>query len=351
MTLRVELTVRSRDVSATLTVGAGETVAVMGPNGAGKSTLLGVVAGLLRPDEGLVDLDDRVLTRHQDGSPRVDVPMHGRQVALLAQEPLLFPHLTARDNVAFGPRSRGVPRREAEDRAAHWLAEVGVADLAGRRPGALSGGQAQRVAVARALAVEPRVLLLDEPMAAFDIDVTPDLRRTLRRVLADQTAVLVTHDVLDALLLADRIVVMDAGRIVEEGPTADVLARPRSPFAGRLAGLNLLTGLAADGGVRRPDGSLVHGLVTGEQPAPGEPAYATFRPAAVSVYLEVADGSPKNSFRVRIDDLQPLGDLIRVRAGELSADITPQSVTGLDLAPGHEVIFSVKAAEVSVYGL
>jgi molybdate transport system ATP-binding protein len=207
------------------------------------------------------------------------------------------------------------------------------------------------VAVARALATEPRLLLLDEPMAALDVSVRPELRQTLRRVLADRTTVLVTHDVLDALLLADRVVVLDQGHVVEDGPAGDVLARPRSAFAARLAGLNLLTGVWRDGHVRTGDGLEVQGLVSGPAPTVGERVVAAFRPHAVAIYHRAPEGSPRNAFAVRVESLEPLGDLVRVRAGELSADVTAAAVADLDLVPGVRVTFTVKATEVDVYGL
>src|SRR4029079_1626297 len=180
---------------------------------------------------------------------------HARGVALLAQEPLLFPHLSALDNVAFGPRSGGRQRSASRAVAQRWLAEVDAEEYADRRPAQLSGGQAQRVAIARALAADPRLLLLDEPMAALDVAGPPAARQTLWRVLKDRSAVIVTHDVLDALLLADRVVVLDGGQVVEEGPSSVVLAEPRSAFAARIAGLNLIEGtwhdgrLVTDGGI------------------------------------------------------------------------------------------------------
>lgn len=344
MTLEIAATLADRDLAIALDVAEGETVALLGPNGAGKSSVLAVAAGTLRPDHGRVVLDGRELT-----GERRFVPPHRRRVALLAQDPLLFPHLTARENVAFGPRSLGQGRRSAHETAAHWLREVDAVELADRRPAGLSGGQAQRVAVARALAADPRVLLLDEPMAALDVAVAPALRQTLRRVLAARTAVLVTHDVLDALLLADRVVVLEAGRVVEDGPTDEVLSRPRSPFAARIAGLNMVAGTWDDGAVRGPGGVAVHGLAAETGPSPGDRAVAVFRPSAVSVFRAAPGGSPRNSLAVTITELEPLGDQVRVRAGDLAADVTLPSVAELDLAPGVRVVFAVKASEVSVY--
>ena len=352
MTLDLEASVPERDVDAALHVAAGETLAVLGPNGSGKSTLLSVVAGLVRPERGHVVLDGRELTVAGAGRS-VHVPPHDRRTALLGQDPLLFPHLSALDNVAFGARSGGVARGVARERAQGWLDRVGVGELSGRRPRTLSGGQAQRVAVARALAAEPRLLLLDEPMAALDVDVAPALRQTLRTVLADRTVVLVTHDVLDALLLADRVVVLEQGRVVEEGESSEVLSRPRSAFAARLAGLNLVAGTWTDDGVRSDEGVVVHGLAADPAPAPGDRVVASFRPHAVAVYRERVEGSPRNSFPVTVTGLEPLGDLVRVRAESqgqgLAADVTVQSVAALELAAGQEVTFTVKATEVAVY--
>lgn len=360
MRLELSATVAGRGVEVDLEVAAGETVALLGPNGAGKSTLLSVVAGLLRPDAGRVVLDGRVLTDVGGPGRHVDVPTHDRRVALLAQEPLLFPHLTVLENVAFGPRSAGSSRRESHRRARHWLAEVGVAELEDRRPARISGGQSQRVAVARALAADPELLLLDEPMAALDVAVAPALRHVLRRVLADRTALMVTHDVLDAALLADRVVVLEAGRVVENGRSVDVLARPRSAFAARIAGLNLLTGTwdgtavhAGHSGPAGATGTVVHGVAHDpdgpDAPRPGQQAVALFRPSAVSVFAEHPHGSPRNALPVEVGEVEPLGDRVRVRAGPLSADITLVAAAELALAPGQQVWFSVKATEVAVH--
>jgi molybdate transport system ATP-binding protein len=351
MTLSVEAAVAARRFDVSLSLGPAETIAVLGPNGAGKSTLLSVIAGLLRPDSGRAEVDGRVLfdlplgAGHGAGSWTAP---HRRGIALLAQEPLLFPHLSALENVAFGPRGAGVRKTAARDTARRWLAEVDAGHLESRRPGELSGGQAQRVAVARALAANPGVLLLDEPLAALDIQAAPLLRRLLKRVLAGRRAVIVTHDVLDAYMLADRVLVMEDGRIAEEGPTRELLRRPRSSFAAGLAGLNLVAGTVTAGGIRSAEGLEFAGqhdfpLV------PGQAGVAAFPPSAVSVFQNEAHGSPRNSFRVTITDLEPHGDQIRVRAGELSADVTPAASADLGLVPGLDVHFVVKAAAVAIY--
>ncbi|EWC58737.1 Molybdenum transport ATP-binding protein ModC [Actinokineospora spheciospongiae] len=335
-------------------VAAGEVVAVLGPNGSGKSTLLDVLAGLLLPDHGRVTVDDRVLT---DTATGVRLPPARRGVGLLAQDALLFPHLTALANVAFGPRATGARRGRADEVARHWLAEVGAAEFADRKPAALSGGQAQRVALARALAAEPGLLLLDEPFAALDVDATPVLRGVVRRVLAatGRTALLVTHDPLDALALADRVLVLTDGRVVEDGPTRAVLSRPRTAFTARVAGLNLVSGTGDPAGLRTPDGTLVAAAAG----PPGEPAVAVFRPADVAVYTSPAQGSPRNVFAAVVAALEPHGDTVRVRAAAtpggpawvtgLAADLTPAAVADLALEPGTPVHLSVKAAAVAVH--
>jgi molybdate transport system ATP-binding protein len=334
----------------------GEVVAVLGPNGAGKSTLLDVLAGLLRPDAGHVRVGGRALT---DVAAHVPIPPHRRGVGLLAQQALLFPHLSALANVAFGPRAQGVPRQAAAERARELLAAVDVGALADRRPGQLSGGQQQRVALARALAAGPGLLLLDEPLAALDVDATPAMRALLRRMVRDEgrTAVLVTHVALDAIVLADRVVVLTDGRVVEEGPTREVLARPRSPFAARVAGLDLVPGTACAGGLKTDDGFVIAGRAS--EAEVGEPAVAVFPPAAVAVFAEHPHGSPRNVVPVLLSAVEPHGDLVRLRAevrpggpdwaGGLAADVTPGALVDLPVEPGAELWFAVKAAEVMIH--
>ncbi len=343
MRLTAEAQFRDRDVDVSLDVADGETVAVLGPNGAGKSTLLSAIAGVLRPDSGSAVLGGQVLF---DG--RSWLPSHRRGTALLAQEPLLFPHLSVLDNVAFGPRSTGASRSASRARAHEWLAEVDADQYAERRPAQLSGGQAQRVAMARALAAEPHLLMLDEPMAALDVTVVPAMRQMLRRVLADRTAIIVTHDPLDALLLADRVVIIEAGRVAETGPTQEVFTHPRSAFGADLAGLNLVRGTMRDGAVVAEDGLTVAGTPRGEVPE-GSDAVAVFSPSAVAVHLGAPGGSPRNVFPGQVEEMEPLGGQVRIRTGRLSADITASAVTELDLGTDHEVLFVVKASEVAIY--
>ena len=251
MTFELAAVMHRRGLDVSFTLSPGETVALLGSNGAGKSTIVELCAGLLRPDSGRATLDGQVLFdlaaggSGRAGRPGTFSPPHARRTVLLAQEPLLFPHLSVRDNVAFGPRSAGRSRASSRLLADEWLAAAEVSDLADRRPGMLSGGQAQRVAVARALAASPRLLLLDEPMTALDVAAVPSQRQLLHRVLLDRSVILVTHDPLDALALADRVIVLQGGRIVEQGPTRTVFAHPQTEFTRALTfGLDLSAGPA-----------------------------------------------------------------------------------------------------------
>ncbi|WP_026555543.1 sulfate/molybdate ABC transporter ATP-binding protein [Arthrobacter sp. 35W] len=346
MTFTFEATVAARGFDVSLALAPGQTVAVLGANGAGKSTLLAAIAGLLRPEAGSSQLGGTVLF---DAAAGTWVPPHLRGTVLLAQEPRLFPHLSVLDNVAFGPLAAGASRRHARETARHWLAEVEASALAGRRPGELSGGQAQRVAIARALAANPELLLLDEPLSALDVHAAALLRRLLTRVLAGRRAIIVTHSVLDALMLSDAVVVLDGGRVAEAGPTREVLARPRSRFAAGLAGLNLLHGTLGPDGLSTAGGQLVAGRFEGADGVPAGPGAAVFPPSSVSVFLAAPHGSPRNTFAGVVTELEPHGDQIRVRAGDLSAFITPAAAADLALAPGVEVFLVVKAAEVAIF--
>ncbi|CCQ16817.1 Molybdate ABC transporter, ATP binding protein [Rhodococcus sp. AW25M09] len=354
--LHISATLGVRGIDLELDVEEGETVAILGPNGAGKSTLLQLVSGSVLPDSGDVRLGEDVLT---DTSSRIFVPIHARGVATLAQDALLFPHMDARTNVAFAPRSTGANRAHANGVADRWLDAVGASHLAGRRPAQLSGGQAQRVAIARALAADPRLLLLDEPLAALDVETAPAVRRVLRTVLREsaRTALIVTHDLLDVVALADSVAVIDNGRVVERGSVADVLTTPRSEFGARIAGVNLLSGRAVDAddttSLTTSWGMKVRG--SGRH-ATGTPLVAVFSPAAVSVHPTPPHASPRNVFEVVIEEMEVQGSGIRVRSRPhpdgspgMAADITPAAVSDLGLEPGRSVFFVVKSREVALH--
>ncbi len=315
-------------------------MAVLGPNGAGKSTLLNVIAGLLRPDSGRAEIDGKVLFDLDGGASTWTAPHH-RGTALLAQEPLLFPHLSALENVAFGPRSAGIPRKTARESARKWLAAVDAGELEARRPAELSGGQAQRVAVARALAANPEVLLLDEPMAALDIHAAPLLRRLLKKVLAGRRAIIITHDVLDALMLADRVIVLEAGRITEEGPTREVLQRPRSRFAAGLAGLNLIPGTLTGTGIRTAEGLEVAGHQD-EEVIPGRRRAARRSRIPAVGRLRVPDRRARQSAElIRRHGYGP-GAARRPNPGPGRRDVRRHhscSLGGLGARPGNDGLF------------
>ncbi|QWC86960.1 ABC transporter ATP-binding protein [Nocardioidaceae bacterium] len=340
MELGVEVAGRLR---AQLAFAPGETVAVVGPNGAGKSTLLHVVAGLVRA-EGTVRVD---------GEDWTDRPVQQRSIGMLFQDRLLFPHLSALDNVAFGLRSRGVARGAAREQAYAWLERVDLADLAARRPDALSGGQAQRVALARSMVTDPRVLLLDEPMGALDVGAAAGLRLELARRLREFTGVtlLVTHDAVDALTLADSVVVLDEGAVHQVGSPHEVATRPRTPHVARLVGLNVMRGVA-EGTVVRLEGG---GEVATATPARG-PSIVAF--AAASVALSPAEpvgSSVRNRWPGRVRGLTAQEARVRVvvdlegLATTVVADVTTAAAADLGLAPGTPVWASVKATETTVY--
>lgn len=315
--LDVDLEVPGR-VRAAMTGSPGQVIALIGPNGAGKSSLVHALAGLVRA-EGRA---------HLDGVDLLPLSAREREVGLVFQDRALFPHLTARENVAFGPRSRGVSRREARDRADRWLARMGLADLGDRRPGRMSGGQAQRVAIARALATEPRLLLLDEPMAGLDVTVAMALRVELARHLReyDGVTLLVTHDAIDALTLADHVVVLDEGGVAQQGRPDDVAAHPRTSHVARLVGLNVLR-----------DGD----------------EFTSFRPRDVTVSLHRPESSARLAWPGAVASAQQHGDAVRLLVDTdppLLADVTPQAAAELGLAPGREVWLSVKATAVRRYG-
>ncbi len=344
-------------VRASFDVAPGSIVAILGPNGSGKSTLLQGIAGLVTPDEGRIELGGVVV--HDE---RVDVPVARRRVGLLGQDPLVFPHLSARENVAFGPRAAGraagLARREADE----WLAAVGLAGMEGRRPDELSGGQRQRVALARALAAEPAALLLDEPFAQLDVRTAAELRDLVaEQVRATGTpTVLVTHDALDALTLADHVVVLQDGQVVVEGAPLDVLGQPTHPFTAALADVNLLRGRLerrGDGWVLAAGGVAVRlSAISDEPPRPRE-AFLTFSPGEAWLRRPAADRWVENATAVgtevhpplawssRVVDLERGPRGVRVRTtGDVVVDLTPVEAAGLGLRAGDEVVVGVPAA-------
>ena len=336
----------SFDLDVALTVAPGEVVALLGPNGAGKSTLLRVLAGLLPCDHGYVRLAGRVL---EDAATRSWVPAEQRPVGVVFQDYLLFPHLTARENVAFGLRARGADRATARRQADAWLDRVGLSTYSGQRPARLSGGQAQRVALARALAPEPTLLLLDEPLSALDAGTRLGVRADLRRHLTgyDGAALVVTHDAVDAMVLADRLVVVEDGAVVQTGSPREVSARPRTDYVARLVGLNLLRGVAVDGRVDLDGGATL--TTAGHS---GGDVFVAFTPAAVTLFAHRPDSSARNCWPARVDSVEAHGDVVRVALSgpvPVAADVTAMAVADLGLRPGGDVWATVKATETTVY--
>ncbi|AJP05538.1 ABC transporter ATP-binding protein [Streptomyces cyaneogriseus subsp. noncyanogenus] len=328
-------------LDVTLTAAPGDVVALLGPNGAGKTTALRALAGLLPLTDGHLRLDGAALDR---------TPPESRPVGVVFQDYLLFPHLSALDNVAFGPRCRGAGKAEARARAAEWLDRMGLSEYAGVKPRRLSGGQAQRVALARALATRPRLLLLDEPLAALDARTRLEVRAQLRRHLArfEAVAVLVTHDPLDAMVLADRLVVVEDGRVVQEGIPSDIARHPRTDYIARLVGLNLYRGRAEGHTVRLDAGP----AVTTTEDLTG-PVFVAFPPGAVTLHRERPTGaSARNLWRCEVAGLETHGDQIRADlTGELplTADLTTVAAAELGLHPGTPVWAAVKAAQTHAY--
>ena len=324
----------------------GEIVAVLGPNAAGKTTFLRALAGLVPLDRGKVTLDGVVFDDVERG---VHVPPERRPIGVVFQDYLLFPHLSALENVAFGLRARGVGARDARARAGSWLERLGVGDCAVARPRALSGGQAQRVALARALAIDPRLLLLDEPLAALDASARGEVRRDLKRHLSSFAGIriVITHDPLEAVALADRLVILEGGRVVQTGSPADVTQRPRSRYVADLVGVNLLRGTATAGRVALPSGASLQSA----DAADGE-VFAVIHPRAVALHRARPEGSPRNVWPGRASTLDFQGDRVRVGVqGDMAiiAEVTPAAVRELDLAEGGDVWVSVKATEITIY--
>ena len=343
---RVELAIGRLHLDAEVAVASGELVVLLGPNGAGKTTLLRALAGLVELDRGRVVLDGAVL---EDARTGERVATERRPVGFVFQDYLLFPHLSALENVAFGLRARGVPRAEARRRAAAWLQRVGLAEHGGSRPRALSGGQAQRVALARALVGDPRLLLLDEPLAALDAASRGEVRRDLRRHLAsfDGTRLLVTHDPLEAMTMADRLVVLEDGKVTQTGTPTQVSARPRSRYVAELVGVNLFRGQAAGHTIHLAGG----GTVVAAGSHQGE-VFASVHPRAVALHRRTPEGTPRNVWAGTAGTLDIVADRVRVHVTgtvPIVAEVTPAAVAELRLADGGPVWASVKATEVSVY--
>ncbi|MFI8419960.1 ABC transporter permease [Streptomyces sp. NPDC085479] len=330
----------------TLAADPGTTIAVVGPNGAGKTTLLRALLGLTPRAHAELRLGGEDVTA---------LPPHRRRVAWVPQDGALFPHLTALANTAYGLRAQGVSRAEARREAQAWLDRLGVGHLGHRKPAQLSGGQAQRVALARALAARPRLLVLDEPLAALDQTTRAHVRHTLRAHLTGFGGVclIVTHDPVEAVSLADRVLVLQDGGALQDATPAEVTRHPRSPWVARMLGRNAWPGTATPEGLSLAGGGT---LVAAEPPSPGTPALAIVAPEAVSLHREKPAGSPRNVWPGTVREITTSGSRLRVlvtsaEAPDLVAEITPQAAAELGLADGVSVWTSVKATETTVVPL
>ena len=343
--MRADLHVRvgTHHVGAAFCAEPGEVLALVGPNGAGKTTLLRALAGLL-PATGSLTLAGREV---------LALPPEARGVGWVPQAGVLLAHLSARDNVAYGPRARGTSRRAARVLAQGWLDRLGVGELGDRRPAGLSGGEAQRVALARALATDPALVLLDEPLAALDATTRDDVRRLLRGVLAGGTApaVVVTHDPVDALALADRVLVLEDGRLVQDAATAEVVLRPRSTWVAGLLGLNAWRGTADSEGLVVDGG----GHISAAEPLPaGTAALALVAPAAIALHRAPPEGSPRTVLVGEIVETRTLGGRVRVVVASVPsvvAEVTVASAAALHLSGGGRVWATAKATEVQLVRL
>ena len=355
MSLDVHATVRRGDfsVEAAFRARAGETVALLGPNGSGKSTLVSAIAGLGPSVDGRIELDGDVL----DGDGEHVLP-EKRPIGVVFQDLLLFPHLSAVENVAFPLRARGIAKDDAQSRATDLLARLDAASRAEARPRDLSGGEAQRVALARALVAEPTLLLLDEPLSALDVGARARVRDLIREELArfEGVRIVVTHDPVEAATLADRLVLLEDGRVTQIGSPEEVRTSPRSRYAADLVGLNAFSGRLEpleDGAAR---------LVTdaGEVVVPwadrtdGVEVMALLRPIDVTLSPEPPTGSARNVFGGAVTSIAVESDRARVRiasAPPLVAEVTLGSVEHLGLREGTRVWASFKAVEVQVVPL
>ncbi len=342
----IQLRLSRLNLDTAFTVASGEVLALLGPNGSGKSTTLRALVGLLPLAGGRVILDGTVL---EDPAQHVKIPAEKRPIGLMFQDYLLFPHLSAVENVAFGLRAKGTDKKAAREKAAQTLTRLDLEGLAEVKPGSMSGGQQQRVAMARALVTDPKLLLLDEPLAALDVSTKTDVRRILREVLRESSAanVLVTHDLLDAVALGDRMIVIENGAIVQTGTPAAVTARPKSNYVADLTGVNLLRGTAQgtllelDGG-----GQLIHAdHATG-------PTLAVITPAAVTVSRQRPDTQQENTWPGHIRAVDLMGDRVRVRIEgkpAITAEVPPAAVDELKLDDGGELWATVNPAAITVY--
>lgn len=342
------------DLDIAFSAPARSTTVLIGESGAGKTSVLRLLAGLDQPDQGHVTVDGTVFA---DTTAGIAVPSWCRDIGYVSQDYALFPHLSVYENVAFGLRSAGCPRRAIRPQVEEALQLAGVIELGRRMPGQLSGGQQQRTALARALALRPRVLLLDEPLSALDLQTRRVVRTELRRLLRTLpcTTVYVTHSAVEALVFGDQLIVLDQGRIVQTGSRDDLLRYPRSRLVAELMGTNLITARAMPS---TPDAPRVRvgdrELEIVAAPATGD-VFVTVSPNAIMLFRERPASSAQNVFAgpvVEIVPEPPAGDRVRVVLGTtpmLVAEVTREAVADLELADGVWVYATFKATGIQMY--
>jgi len=352
--IRIRRRLGSFTLDATLTVSPGSVTVVVGESGSGKSTLLRLVAGLLEPESGYIKLGRELLA---DPGAGVFVPPEARPIGYVAQDYALFPHLSARENIAFGLRALRRPRLEIAERVGDALERFGLADVAGQRPHQMSGGQQQRVALARALVLDPEVLLLDEPLSALDLTTRRAVRGELHRTLEGLSCatLFVTHQPMEALAFGQQIVVLEAGRVSQSGSRADFIRQPRSRYVAEFLGVNLLEGEIA---MRYPDGlvsvTVEGGLLVVPDPGGHGPVRVVVHPHDIVLSLEAPAGGARNVLAGAVEEVipePPHGERVRVLLSTrppLAVQVTPQAVESMGLRPGQRVFASFKATAVAV---
>lgn len=369
--LAAEIVVARRGfrLEARIECAPGEVVAVMGPSGAGKSTLLAAIAGLARLSEGKIRIGERDVA--SVARPRRHIPAAQRGAVLLGQDARLFPHLTARENIAFGPRARGIDRKVALGDADDWLWRVGLPGMGDRRPSQLSGGQQQRVAIARALATAPQVLLLDEPLTSLDPETAADVRAMLHDQLTatHATAIVVTHDAVDAAALATRLIVVEEGRVTQHGSVREVLRAPATRFVATVAGVNLIHGAAYGGRWRAPSVSPEVLIGAADEAslaasaAEGAPLAAVFRPSDVrleravestwtgALRLAAEEKATPGTWLARVVRVEqtPVGARVHTAEPAVAADVSADDIVDAGFAPGAPVRASVDPAAVRLF--
>ena len=353
--LEVSRRLNEFELELALSVPAGSTLVVVGESGAGKTTLLRLLAGLDHPDTGRISLGTDV---YFDSARRIAVPPWQRAVGFVPQDYALFPHLTVFENVAFGLRAQGMARGATQRRASQALEQLGIVALAARRPEELSGGQQQRTALARALVLGPKLLLLDEPLSALDIRNRQGVRMELRRILAALPCVTlyVTHTPTEALTLGDQIAVLENGRLTQIGGRQDLLQRPRSPYVAAFLGVNLFQGPILErsaGGLARV-GAAGGDLWVVDPGGEGE-VFVTVSPREITLHRDRPSGSAQNAFSGSVTELipePPSGERVRVTLNThppLVAEVTLQAVLALGLREDERVWATFKATGVACY--